>query len=79
MPEGRGAIATASGEAGTAPASVTTGEAADGNEGGDGTFGTDCTPGTFGKPGTRGKEYISFTAGKVGAAALDAPFSPSRK
>lgn len=62
-----------------AVASGTVGELADSDKGGEGTFGTDCTPGVFGMAGTRGNENISLTAGNVGAAAGDAPFSPSRK
>jgi len=77
-PVGGAACVAASGELGAAPASTTVGEAADGDAGRDGTLGTDCTPGPFGTAGTRGKEYISLTAGNVGAA-VDAPFSPSRK
>src|SRR5271165_4058320 len=77
-PEGGGAIAAASGEAGAAPASPAVGEAANGDAGGDGTLGTDCTPGAFGTVGTRGKEYISSSAGNAGTV-VDAPFSPSRK
>lgn len=49
-----------------------------GDSGGPG-GGTVCGPATFGIAGTRGKENKSLTGGSTGAAAGDAPFSPSHE